>query len=91
MFRLLGKMIKNNRVLADSIAVNDDPNLNRTKKIFQAIETICEDFDLGVPIWLDTNITEFKRASKTRFRQDSFIDPIDFDFLEIQVIEEDEP
>ena len=31
----------------------------------------------------------FKRHSKTRFRQDSFIEHIEFDYLEIQVIEED--
>ena len=51
--------------------------------------TICYDFDLGKPIWLDSNIQEFKRHSKTRFYQDSFIEEIPFDYLELQVIEED--
>ena len=46
-------------------------------------------FDLGKPIWLEHNIAEFKRHAKARFYQDSFIEQIDFDFLEIQVIEED--
>ena len=46
-------------------------------------------FDLSVPLWLDVNIADFKRTAKTRFRQDSFVDHIDFDFLEFQVIEED--
>ncbi len=32
---------------------------------------------------------DFKRHSKTRFTKDSFIEHIDFDYLEIQVIEED--
>ena len=41
-------------------------------------------------IWLNTNIDEFKRNDKTRFRRDNFIDDIDFDFLEIHVIEEDD-
>ena len=40
-------------------------------------------------IWLESNIREFKRHAKTRFRQDSFVDEVDFDFLEFQVIEED--
>ena len=31
----------------------------------------------------------FKRHSRTRFNQDSFIEHISFDYLEIQVIEED--
>ena len=35
------------------------------------------------------NINDFRRHAKTRFRQDSFVEEIDFDYLEIQVIEED--
>ena len=49
----------------------------------------CYEFDLGKPIWLEANVNEFKRHAKTRFTQDSFIEQIDFDFLEMQVIEED--
>jgi len=35
------------------------------------------------------NIADFKRHNKTRFTQDSFVESIDFDYLEIQIIEED--
>ena len=34
-------------------------------------------------------MNEFKKYAKTRFYQDNFIETIDFDFLEIQVLEED--
>ena len=34
------------------------------------------------------NIDEFRRLSHTRFHQDSFIEQLDFDYLEIRVIEE---
>ena len=61
----------------------------RTHKIFRRLDEICYDFDLSKPIWLDSTVTEFKRHSKTRFYQDNFVDSIDFDYLEIQVIEED--
>ena len=40
------------------------------------------------PIWLESNIDEFRRLDHTRFRQDSFIEPLDFDYLEIRVLEE---
>ena len=39
---------------------------------------------------LDKNIKEFKKMDKTRFDSDNFIEEIDFDYLEIHVIEEDE-
>lgn len=91
MFRLWAKIWKENHLIRDTVIENPDPALNRTRKIFAALDAVCYEFDLSVPIWLDTTIKDFKRHDKTRFTQDNFIDPIDFDFLEIHVIEEDEP
>ncbi len=89
MFRLWGKIFKDTHLLKDIVISNDDDTLNRTKKIFNAIDDICYKFDLSKPIWLDSNINEFKAHSKTRFSQDNFIEALDFDYLEIHVIEED--
>lgn len=88
MFRLWAKEFKDTRMLRDMM-VEDDSSDTRTHKVFNAIDKICYEFDLGRPIWLDKNIAEFKRLSKTRFERDSFIESVDFDYLEIHVIEED--
>ena len=89
MFRLWGKLWKDNHLLKDTV-ICDDSEDTRTHKIFRGLESICYEFDLSKPIWLDNNIDEFKRHDKTRFYQDNFVDAIDFDYLEIQVIEEDD-
>lgn len=89
MFRLWAKIFTSNRLIKDTVICNDDINLNRTRKVFDAIDKICYEFDLSKPIWLDANIADFKRHDKTRFTKDNFIDSIDFDYLEIHVIEED--
>ena len=83
-----GEKFLHNRMTNDLVVCNDSEE-SRTTKIFQAVTEICQTFDLSEPIWLDINIRDFKRHSKTRFTQDNFIDSIDFDYLEIQVIEED--
>ena len=88
MFRLWAKVWKDNHLLKDHVAENCDYSLSRTTMVFQAVEEICQEFDLSQPIWLDANINEFKRHDRTRFRQDSFIESIEFDYLEIHVIEE---
>lgn len=88
MFRLWAKLWKENHLIRDMV-VCDDSELNRTKKIFNSLEKVCIEMDLSSPIWLNRNITEFKRYDKTRFYQDNFIDSIDCDYLEIHVIEED--
>ena len=87
MFRLWGKIIKDNHLIKD-MTVSNDTEDTRTHKIFQALEAICYAWDLGKPIWLDSTIAEFKRHSKARFYQDNFIESIDFDYLEIQILEE---
>lgn len=89
MFRLWAKLFKDNRMLRDMVTENDDPSLNRTRKIYQAIDEICYEFDLSQPVWLQATIDDFKRHDKTRFTQDNFMESIEFDYLEIQVIEED--
>lgn len=88
MFRLWAKIIKDNHLLRDTV-ICDGTADTRTHKVFHAIEEVCYQFDLGKPIWLDSTITEFKRHDKARFTADNFIESIDFDYLEIQVIEED--
>ena len=88
MFRVWGKLFKDNRMLKD-LTVCDDSQDTRTHKVLHALDEMCYAFDLSKPIWLDSNVREFQRHAKTSFRQDSFVDEVDFDFLEFQVIEED--
>lgn len=89
MFRMWGKIVKENHLLRDMVYENNDMSINRTKKVFLGLHEICIEFDLQEPIWLDKNISEFQRIDKTRFEADNFIEQIDFDYLEIHVIEED--
>lgn len=89
MFRLWAKVFRDNRMLQDITICDSAEEKNRTRKIFDAVDEVCYAFDLSKPIWLDANIEEFKRIDKTRFTQDNFIEGIEFDFLEIHVIEED--
>ena len=88
MFRLWGKIFKDNRLIQDTVICNAEAD-TRTHKVLNALEQICNEFDLSKPIWLDATISEFKRHDKVRFTQDNFVETIDFDYLEIHVIEED--
>lgn len=85
--RIWFKLMKDNHLLRDYM-YEDASNDTRTHKIFRGIDEVCQVFDLGKPIWLDATINEFKRHARARFTKDSFIEEIDFDYLEIHVIEE---
>ena len=86
--RIWAKEFSDNRLIRDMV-ITDNSNETRTHKVFHALEEVCHAFDLGKPIWLDSNISDFQQHSKTRFTADSFIEDIPFDYLEFQVLEED--
>ncbi len=88
MLRLWGKLYKDNRLIRDRV-YQEESDDTRTHKIFRGLEQICYELDLGVPLWLDANIQEFQRHDKTRFYQDNFIESISFDYLELQIIEDE--
>lgn len=88
MFRMWGKTIKDNRILKDYVVEYSHED-TRTHKVFQGLDEICSHFELTRPIWLKKNTDDFKKFSFTRFYQDCFIDEIDFEYLEIRIIEED--
>lgn len=75
-------------MLCDYVYENNKED-TRTHKVFEAVEKTAVEFDLPKPIWLESNIREFKIHSKVRFYGDSFIEEVPFDYLEMQVIEED--
>lgn len=88
MFRMWCKIFKDTHLLCDTVIAYEDER-TRTQKVFAALEAACCEFDLAVPIWFDSTVNDFKRHDRARFGQDHFIEHIDFDYLEIQVIEED--
>ena len=86
--RIWFKIFKENRLIKD-LTIENYGSDTRTHKIFDALEQCCLEMDLSKPIWLDSTVREFKRHSKARFTSDAFVDEIEFDYLEIHVIEED--
>ena len=88
MFRMWGKIMKDNHLVKDMVACCGDYSISRTQMVFNCLDEICYKFDLEKPMWLDATVQDFKYHDKARFTQDNFIETVDFDYLEIQVIED---
>lgn len=86
--RIWFKQWKDSRMLCD-LVVEDDSEETRTHKVFSALEKACYEMDLGRPIWLDVTVRDFKQRAKARFTRDCFMEEVPFDYLEIEVLEED--
>jgi hypothetical protein len=71
------------------VVIEDEGKDSRTHKVFHALDAACYEMDLSRPLWLDLTIKDFQRYAKARFTQDCFIEEIPFDYLEIEVLDED--
>ena len=86
--RIWAKIFDVNHLIKD-LTVEDYSSETRTHKVYAALDKVCMEFDLSKPIWFDKNVAEFKRHAKTRFRHESFIEDVPFEYLEFEIIEED--
>ena len=86
--RIWFKEIKGTHLLRD-LMIEDDSQETRTHKIYAALEEACYELELARPIWLEQTIKDFQRHARARFTQDAFVEELPFDYLEIQVVEED--
>ena len=76
-------------MIRDTVIEDYDIQKSRTAKVFGSLEEACYQLNLEKPMWLDKNKREFIKHARTRFTQDNFIEEIEFDYLDFQVIEED--
>ncbi len=88
MMRIWFKLIKDNHLLRDTV-ICDETSDTRTHKVMNSLEKACYELDLSKPIWLDNTVKDFQIHSRCRFTRDAFIEEVPFDYMDMQVIEED--
>lgn len=59
------------------------------KTVKTSLEDACHTLDLPVPIWLRKNENDWRAYQQTRFLQDHFMETIEFDRMEIELIDPD--
>jgi len=87
MYRLWGKVMKNSKFVADHVFELEGSDLDRRGKTDEGIESLCYHFDLQKPMWFSDNDKDFNQFGKTRFTQQHFIETIDFDYFEVEIID----
>lgn len=89
MFRLWGKILKNNRMIKQHTAQIDIYHLSTTEALEYCMNEICNEFDIQKPMWFPLNQRDFQNYGRVVFRSDNFIEDIDFDAFEIEFIKEE--
>lgn len=87
MYRLWAKAIKNNKTIK-SIDVKNGENISQELKLKKCLSEIFNKLDISAPIWLSKHDKEFMEFKKIIFLKDDFIDEVNFDKLEIDLIDD---
>jgi len=80
---------KNNKIVLDMILEEkayEDSVKNAERLIYQA----CEAFDIGKPLMLSKNEAELTDFRRTVFYAADFVESIDFDTFEVEIVVEKE-
>jgi len=87
MLKLWGKIITNNKILSQEVAICEE-TLEYEEELKKCIIELCYKFDIQKPYWLKKNLVEYNGIKKTAFTQDNFMEEITFGKFEIEVLEE---
>lgn len=90
MFRLWGKIYKNNKIVNDTVIRIDSKKDSTEAKVSSAVNEMCVIFDLQQPLWFNVNYKDIEQFGLTTFSSDHFIESIDFDYFEVEIIEDDD-
>lgn len=88
MYKLWAKKIKKHHLI-ESIVVENNEDIPSQEKRDKCFKEICQKLDLSVPVWLSKHDLEFSQFKYVTFYSNDFIDEVDFDKLEIELIDDE--
>ena len=87
MYKLWARKIKTNKII-NSFVVKNKEEISLEEKKDKCLKEICQKLDISVPIWLKKHELEFSQFKYVIFTAQDFIDEIDFDKLEIELLDD---
>ena len=87
MYKVWAKKIKNNKII-DSQTIKNNEKINLNEKRDKCLAQDCEKLDLSIPLLLKKHTDEFSEFKYIIFYPEDFIDDIDFDRLEFELLDD---
>lgn len=86
MLKLWAKIIKNHQIQKD-IVLEVELLQTKAETVKNSLTELALSFDMARPIWLPKNGNDLKQFVVTRFFPDQFMESLEFDYLEIEIID----
>ena len=85
MIKISAKLIKNHKTIKSVNYIN--VNEYNSSNFYEYMVEICRKLDISTPIIIDYTKSSYEEFNFFKFKQDDFIDKIDFDVLLIENID----
>lgn len=85
MLKIWGKIIKNGKLIKSDVYSTESANLEDS--LLKGLEYFGKAFDIEVPLWQTNHTKQLGVFRKIIFRGDDFMERINFDRFEIEVLE----
>lgn len=87
MLTVWGKLFRKNKTIASDTFVSEQDDVSAA--LLECLEYFGRKFDIEVPMWSSVHTKQFGNFQTVRFTKDDFIDKVNFDRFEMQVIAEE--
>ena len=84
--RVYASVHTHNKIIKKYTTSSDNPDVSRA--FLECSEKIYKALDLSEPIWLSKHQRELSRFHRVRFRAEDFLEPISFDWIELEIIDD---
>ena len=86
--RIWAKIITNQSIQKQTVREFDSLRSFSADALGAVVHEFCQELDLARPVLLKKHICDFSRFLRVSFKQADFMEEIDFDVFEIEVIKE---
>lgn len=84
--RVYASVHTHNKIIKKHTEFSDNPDVSCA--FLECSEKIYKALDLSEPIWLSKHQRELSRFRRVRFRAEDFLEPISFDWIELEIIDD---
>ena len=86
--RIWAKVLQDHRIIQETVREFSSARPSDLEGWGMVVHELCQDLDLCRPLILRKHISDLKQFSRVVFRPSDFIEPVDFDVFEIEILSE---
>ncbi|HBU12283.1 MAG TPA: hypothetical protein DEB31_06005 [Clostridiales bacterium] len=85
MITVWGKLLKDGKIVRSDTVTSEKQDMSAA--LLECLEYFAAKFDMEAPMWHSQHTKQLGIFHKATFRPDDFIDKVDFDRFELQLLE----